>query len=111
MTKRDKSILIEGLRKLSRDAADIAAALEGTDVQAKKPDEPMTEPEPAMAANPAKVYTYEEVRGILAEKSRTGYRAEVKALLTAHGVKQLSDVSDPDVFTALVAEAEVIGSA
>lgn len=31
MTKRDKSILIEGLRKLSQDAADIAAALEGTE--------------------------------------------------------------------------------
>ena len=108
MTKRDKSILIEGLRKLSQDAADIATALEGAEAQAKKPDEPMPEPE---AVAPAKVYTYEEVRAILAEKSRTGYRAEVKALLTAHGVKQLSDVTDPAVFAALVAEAEVIGSA
>ena len=111
MTKRDKSILIEGLRKLSQDAADIAAALEGTEAQAKKPDEPASEPEPVKAEPPAKVYTYEEVRAILAEKSRTGYRAEVKALLTAHGVKQLSDVSDPEGFAALVPEAEVIGSA
>ena len=50
------------------------------------------------------------MRAILAEKSRTGFRAEVKALLTAHGVKQLSDVKNPDEFAAIVAEAEVIGN-
>ena len=109
MTKRDKSILIEGLRKLSQDAADIAAALEVAEAQAKKSDEPA--PEPEQTREPEKVYTYEETRAVLAEKSRTGYRAEVKALLTAHGVKQLSDVTDPAVFAALVKEAEVIGSA
>ena len=59
---------------------------------------------------PAKVYTYEETRAILAEKSRTGFRAEVKAILTAHGVKQLSEVKDPEELAAIVAEAEVIGN-
>ena len=66
--------------------------------------------EPEKAEEPAKVYTYEEVRAILAEKSRTGFRAEVKALLTAHGVKQLSDVNDPEVYADIVAEAEGIGN-
>ncbi len=108
MTKRDKSILIEGLKKLSQDAADIAVALEGTEARTTEPDVPAPEPEQTA---PPKVYTYEEVRAVLAEKSRTGYWAEVKALLTAHGVKQLSDITDPAVFAALVAEAEVIGSA
>ena len=56
-----------------------------------------------------KVYTYEEVRAILAEKARTGFRAEVKAILTAHGVQQLSSVKDPDVYAAIVAEAATIG--
>ena len=51
MTKRDKSILIEGLRKLSQDAADIAAALEGAEAQAKKLDEPAPEPEPVKAGH------------------------------------------------------------
>ena len=55
------------------------------------------------------MYAYEEVRAILAEKSRTGFRAEVKALLTKHGVTQLSDVKEPEVFAAIVAEAEGIG--
>ena len=58
-----------------------------------------------------KVYSKEEVRAILADKSRAGYRAEVKALLTAHGAKQLSDITDPEDLAKLVAEAEVIGSA
>ncbi len=59
----------------------------------------------------AKQYTYEEVRAVLAEKARTGFRADVKALLTAHGVKQLSDVSDAAVLAEIMAEAEGIGNA
>lgn len=113
MTKKDKMVLIDGLKKLSQDIADIASVLEGADTAPpKKQDEPAKEsaPEPEKAAALEKVYTYEEVRAILAEKSRTGFRAEVKALLTAHGVKQLSDVTEPEVFAALVAEAEGIGN-
>ena len=71
------------------------------------------EQEPAQGQNSTpeqkKVYTYEEVRAILAEKARTGFRAEVKAILTSHGVQQLSNVRDPDVYTAIVAEAATIG--
>lgn len=113
MTKKDKTVLIDGLKKLSQDIADIAAVLEGADAApAKKQDVPaeVTAQEPEQAVEPARVYTYEEARAILAEKSRTGFRAEVKALLTVHGLKQLSDVTDPDVFAALVAEAEEIGN-
>lgn len=111
MTKKDKQVLIDGLKKLSADVADLAALLEGIEAPAKTQDAPAEEPAPAAVEEaPAKVYTYEEVRAILAEKSRTGYRAEVKALLTAHGVKQLSDVKSPEEFAAIVAEAEVIGN-
>ena len=111
MTKKDKQVLIDGLKKLSADVAEIAALLEGAEAPTKKQDAPVEETSPAATEEaPAKVYTYEEVRAILAEKSRTGFRAEVKAILTAHGVKQLSDVKDPDEFAAIVAEAEVIGN-
>ena len=108
MTKKDKMVLIDGLKKLSQDVADIAALLEGADAA---PPRKQDAPAEAAAPEPQKVYTYEEARAVLAEKSRTGFRAEVKALLTAHGLKQLSDVTDPAVFAALVEEAEVIGSA
>ena len=110
MTKKDKAVLIQGLQKLSADVADLAAMLESAEAPAKKQDDPVETPAPAAEEAPAKVYTYEETRAILAEKSRTGFRAEVKALLTAHGVKQLSDVKDPQELAAIVAEAEVIGN-
>ena len=97
MTIQDKKVLIDGLKKLSADMADLAAQLEGADAQQDVPAEKPT-------------YTYEDVRAILAEKSRTGFRAEVKAILSAHGVKQLSDVKDPSEFAAIVADAEGIGN-
>ena len=97
MTNQDKKDLIDGLKKLSADMADLAAQLEADEA---KQDVPAEEP----------AYTYEQVRAILAEKSRTGFRAEVKAILTAHGVKQLSDVKDPSEFAAIVADAEGIGN-
>lgn len=111
MTKKDMKVLIDGFRKLSADAAEIADLLSGTEVPAKKPVEPVL-PEPEVAAEkaPAKVYSKEEVRAILADKSRSGFRAEVKALLTKHGAKQLSDITDPNELAAIVAEAEVIGN-
>ncbi len=97
MTIQNKKVLIDGLKKLSADLADLAEQLEGADAQQDVPAEKPT-------------YTYEDVRAILAEKSRTGFRAEVKAILTAHGVKQLSDVKDPSEFAAIVADAEGIGN-
>ena len=109
MTKKDMKVLIDGFRKLSADAAEIANLLSGTEAPAKKPVEP-AEPEVAAEETPAKVYSKEEVRAILADKSRSGFRAEVKALLTKHGAKQLSDITDPTELAAIVAEAEVIGN-
>lgn len=112
MKKKDLSILIDGFRRLSADAAEIADLLSGTQTVSPKAEvAPETEPIPAETEEkPVKVYSFEEVRGILAEKARSGFRAEVKALLTAHGFKQLSDITDPSVFAALVAEAEELGN-
>ena len=115
MKKKDITVLIDGFRRLSADAAEIAELLSGTETSSKKTAEVQTEPEtpapaPAAEETPVKVYTFEEVRGILSDKARSGFRAEVKALLTSHGVKQLSDITDPAVFAELVAEAEVLGN-
>ena len=110
MKKTEKAVLIEGLRKLSADAAWIADALEGkTEQKAGEPE--ITEGTASEQAEEEKTYTFEDVRGLLADKARAGYKAEVKAILTAHGVKQLSDVKTPEEFAAIVAEAEVIGNA
>lgn len=66
-----------------------------------------TEP-PAEAPVPeAEPLTLEQVRAVLAEKSRAGHTAEVKALLLKHGADKLSDI-DPAEYPALLAEAEVL---
>ena len=111
MKKTEKAILIEGLRKLSEDAAMIADALEGKTAEAPaQPEEPVKAETPVPDDPPVKEVTYEEMRAVLAEKSRAGYKAEVKALLTAHGVDHLSKITDPAERAAVIKEAEVIGN-
>ena len=112
MKKTDKAVLAEGFRRLSAVYADMADQLEGiADAPSKKPETPEPAPAPAAEEEPVKAVTKEDVRLVLAEKSRSGYRAEVKALLTAHGAEKLSDITDPETLAAILKEAEVIGSA
>ncbi|MCM1008162.1 MAG: rRNA biogenesis protein rrp5 [Ruminococcus flavefaciens] len=54
-----------------------------------------------------KPLTLEEVRAVLAEKSRAGHTAEVKELLNKHGADKLSEI-DPAEYAELLAEAEVL---
>ena len=54
-----------------------------------------------------KSLTLEEVRAVLAEKSRAGHTAEVRELLNKHGADKLSGI-DPAEYAALLAEAEVL---
>ena len=63
-----------------------------------------TSPPPAPEGKPL---TLEEVRMVLAEKSRAGHTAEVRALLVKHGAEKLSDI-DPVRYPALLADAEVL---
>ena len=57
-----------------------------------------------------KALTLEEVRAILAEKSRDGFTAQIRDLLLKYGAKKLSEI-DPVSYKALVADAEVLGNA
>ena len=54
-----------------------------------------------------KSVTLEEVRSVLAEKSRAGKTAEVKELLTKFGVNKLSEL-DASKYDELLKETEVI---
>ena len=134
MKKKELAVLIDGLRRLSALMAEIADTLEGkeapvdnqtadiTESETEVPQaetETVTQPEipaetvsdvPAEEVPPAKVYSFEEVRGILADKARAGFREEIKALLNSHGAKQLSEITDPTVLATLVAEAEAFGN-
>lgn len=68
-------------------------------------DEPPKEE--IQTAKPQKEVSLEEVRAILAEKSRERKTAAVKELLRKHGADKLSDI-DPSEFAALLADAEVL---
>ena len=56
-----------------------------------------------------KSLTLEAVRAVLAEKSRDGHTADIRALLEKHGAPKLSEI-DPDKYAALLADAEALGN-
>ena len=88
--------------------ADNLSTLFGGDAE---PDAAPTEPPKAspQAESPApKPITLEQVRAVLAEKSRNGHTAQVRALLEKHGAAKLSEI-DPAEYAGLLAEAEVLG--
>lgn len=84
----------------------------------KKKEAPKADPEPVAqnvpAETPAKEYTKEEVRALLASKANEAggkYKAEVRATVRKYGNGgTLTDVSPAD-YEALVTEMEAIGNA
>ena len=53
--------------------------------------------------------TIEDVRRVLAQKSREGFTAEIRTLLEKHGADRLSNIA-PEQYAALLKEAEKIGT-
>ena len=56
-----------------------------------------------------KPLTLEAVRAVLAEKSRNGHTADIRALLEKHGAAKLSEI-DPAKYAALMADVEALGN-
>ena len=69
---------------------------------AKEPDEEAPDTEPMLSL--------EEVRAVLAEKSRKGHTSEIRSLLLKYGADKLSQL-DPANYRALLADAEVLKDA
>lgn len=64
---------------------------------------------PAKQEKPKPEIKLEDVRAVLAGKSRAGHTAEVRDLLQKYGAAKLSAV-DPANYEALMKDAEVIGN-
>lgn len=103
--------VVEDLRSLADSVQAVADAM----LQNEEPAAP-SQPEPVKAvpqehteppAEPARQIALEEVRAVLAEKSRSGHTAAVKALLQKHGADKLSAIN-PKEYPALLAEVEVL---
>lgn len=91
---------------MTQSQPEVEAPAVGMEKKPKKTDTKKAEP----ALSPAseeKPLTLEEVRAVLAEKSRAGHTAEVRTLLIKHGADKLSDI-DPAEYPALLADAEVL---
>ena len=67
-----------------------------------KVEEPEAEVEEALVDEPEeKQPTLEEVRAVMADKSRDGFRAEIKAILTKFGANNLSSLDPKHYLSAL----------
>ena len=97
----DMAATIEGLRTAAAAINDAASWLAEM-FSGEKVDEPTAPAEPAL--------TLEQVRAVLADKSRMGFTAEIRSLLQKYGAAKLSGI-DPIHYTALIAEAEVLTDA
>lgn len=88
-----------------KDLRNAAAAINGiADTLAEMFSTVSADEDPAAPA-----LTLEQVRAVLADKSRAGHTAEVRALLQKYGASRLSGV-DPASYEALLADAEVLGN-
>ena len=99
----DMSMTIEELRNAAaaiNDAANWLAQQFGRASEAAE-----TAEVPAAPAKP--VLSLEEVRAVLADKSRAGHTAEIRELLKKYGASKLSLV-DPKHYEALLREVEVL---
>ena len=67
----------------------------------------LTLPEKDPTGTEAALPTLEQVRAVLAEKSRSGHTAEVRTLLQKYGANKLSEISEKD-YVALLQDAEAI---
>lgn len=77
-----------------------------------QPDTPEAKEEPQKKAPKAEAkkspeITLEKVRGVLADKSRDGHTAEVRAIIQKYGADRLSDV-DPKDYATIIKDAEVL---
>lgn len=102
------SEMAQTIEELRSAAASITEAADWLVRQFSASAEETPAPEPQPEAKPA--ITLEKVRAVLADKSRAGHTAEVRALLEKHGATKLSQV-DPQHYEAILKEAEGIADA
>ncbi len=101
MTRDEK--IAEALIGMADEMTALARALD-TDKKKTERKEPEKAAEPEIPA-PVPDITLEQVRGVLAGKSREGHTEEIKSLLNKYGSNRLSGIT-PENYAALLADAE-----
>ena len=93
---------IKLLMEIKEDAENLASSI-GVLLTALESDEEL--PKEEKVKQEEKTYEIEDVRKILANKSRLGHTAKIRELLEKYGAKKLSEI-DPSNYKDLVADVE-----
>lgn len=104
------SILIDELKTCGETLIGISQGLSelfSGAAENQKSDELTTVTEEQSKTAEEKVLTLEEVRAVLAEKSRAGFTVQIREILVKHGAEKLSAVN-PLEYEALLKEVEVL---
>ena len=88
--------------EIKEDAENLASSI-GVLLTALESDEEL--PKEEKVKQEEKTYEIEDVRKILADKSRLGHTAKIRELLEKYGAKKLSDI-EPSNYKDLVADVE-----
>lgn len=94
---------IKLLMEIKEDAENLASSI-GVLLKALESDEEVPKEGEEVKQN-EKIYEIEDVRKILADKSRLGHTAKIRELLEKYGAKKLSEI-DPSNYKDLVADVE-----
>ena len=93
---------IKLLMEIKEDAENLASSI-GVLLTALESDEEL--PKEEKAKQEEKTYEIEDVRKILADKSRSGHTVKIRELLEKYGAKKLSEI-EPSNYKDLVADVE-----
>ena len=93
---------IKLLMEIKEDAENLASSI-GVFLTALESDEEL--PKEEKVKQEEKTYEIEDVRKILADKSRSGHTVKIRELLEKYGAKKLSDIN-PGNYKDLVADVE-----
>ena len=88
--------------EIKEDAENLASSI-GVLLTALESDEKL--PKEEKVKQEEKTYEIEDVRKILADKSRLGHTAKIRELLEKYGAKKLSEI-EPSNYKDLVADVE-----
>lgn len=104
-------LIIEGAKLLLNVAKNLHSLADSVQALCTLVTDGLSEKEEVPAAKSetkkAPAVTLEKVRSVLADKSRAGHTAEVRAIITKYGAEKLSEIS-PENYEAVMKEAEAL---
>ncbi len=105
----EKKLMPDAAKLLLKTAEDLTALADSVRALCAALADSPQEPEKPKPEKKAPAVTLEQVRGVLAEKSRDGYTAEVRAIIQSFGAERLSEIDSAN-YEAVLKKAEVLGN-